>query len=458
MPPRGEAARARHLSLLKSRTHAALCDERLGRLLDDVRPRDDAERATVRLVRRERDRAVKVPARLVKELAETQGHAVEHWKRARAAKRFEDFRPWLARLVALRREQADCIGHAGERYDALLEAYEPGMTVARLQQVLGRLRDGLVPLVAQIAARPAPRTDFLHADAWDVDAQWLVCLDVIRAMGFDFEAGRLDRSVHPFSVGMVPSDVRLTTRLRRDDGASALFSALHEAGHGLYEQGLPAEGTWVGTAASMGLHESQSRLWENFVGRSRAFWTHWFPKLRERFPHALAGVGPEEWWQAVNCVRPSLVRVDADEATYNLHILARFELELDLLRGTLDVADLPAAWNAKYERYLGLRPPDDAVGVMQDIHWAWGELGYFPTYSLGNVYAATLVKAMEKAVPGMWKSVAAGDLLPVRDWLRARIHSRGHLVDSEELVRSVTGSVLDERDLLAYLREKYLSK
>lgn len=458
MPSSAAGSRARQQAAMQTVIHEKLCDPVLGELIEEASSSDaldERQRAAVKVLRRDRDRAVKLPARLVSELALAQGHGVEAWRTAREENRFEHFRPHLETLMALRREQADALGHDGERYDALLEAYEPGMTTARLVPILSRLRDGLVPLVEKATSRDVPRPDFLFRDAWDIEPQFDVCRELLTAMGFDFQAGRLDRSTHPFCGGVAPYDVRLTTRLFRDNGASAIFSALHEGGHGLYEQGLPDTGNLLCGGASMGLHESQSRLWENLVGRSRAFWSAYFPALQKRFPQALDGVDLDGWVRGINHVERSLIRVEADELTYNLHILVRFELELDILNGRLEVAALPEAWNAKYERFLGVRPPNDSQGVLQDIHWAWGELGYFPTYSLGNMYASTLMKAAERAIPELWESIGRGELTPLRDWLRANVHRHGRAKDPEEIVTAATGTGLTETDLLEHLESKY---
>lgn len=457
MPPKAADRRASQRAAVRGVIHEKLVGERLGRLLDDVSALslDDAQAAEVRCVRRDRARESQLPHRFVTELAHTQGVAVEAWKVARKASDFSQFQPFLEKLIRLKREEADLRGHAGERYDPLLDSSEPGMTTARLAPIFARLRDGLTPLVARLTDRPPARRDFLTRDDWDTDAQYACSLEIIGAMGFDLEAGRLDRSVHPFCSGTSPNDVRLTTRLFRNDGSNGLFSALHEAGHGLYEQGLPDTGLAAAQHASMGLHESQSRLWENLVGRSRPYWTHRFPKLKARFPEALGDVSVDEWLGAINHVERTLIRVDADEVTYNLHILVRFELELGIVRGELEARDLPAAWNEKYARYLGLRPPDDARGVLQDIHWSFGEFGYFPTYAIGNMYAASLMGAAERALPTLWDDVARGDLLPLRTWLGEKIHRVGRTKDAEQIVRETTGEGLDERAFLAYLGRKY---
>jgi len=329
------------------------------------------------------------------------------------------------------------------------------MRVARLEPLFTRLTGWLAPLVARLAGAAQP-PDPLAGQRFDVEQQWQLTLEVLRVMGFDGEAGRQDRSIHPFSMGVDPGDVRLTTRLSEELPLSALFSTLHEGGHGLYEQGLPAEHrrTFLCQAASLGLHESQSRLWENLVGRSLPFWRHLLPRFQAHFPQ-ISGAGLTAFHRAVNRVERSLIRVEADEVTYNLHIALRFELELGLMRGTLAVADLPQAWNDGMERLLGVRPARDADGVLQDIHWATGDLGYFPTYTLGNLYAASLFAAARRALPALDEDLAAGRLLPLRDWLREHVHRHGRALPAEEIVRRATGRGLQDDDFRSYLETKY---
>ncbi len=459
LPKKASEARAQQLSTLQALYHERLVDPRLGEALAWAAGQEGLtsdERAMVRVLAHERDRAVKVPAALVRALAEAQGKALVAWREAREARRFAHFQPALARVLALRREQADAYGHAGERYDALLEGYEPGMRVARLTPVLGAVRDALVEMVRVLAARPRP-PDVLEGKSFDVEAQWRFTLELLEAMGFDTEAGRQDRSIHPFTGGTHPLDVRLTTRLFPEYPLSSVFSTIHECGHGLYEQGFAPEHyrTPLASAPSMGLHESQSRLWENVVGRSRAFWSHWLPRFREYFPAQLEGVEMDGFVRTLNQVHPSLVRVEADEVTYNLHIVLRYELELLLVADALPLDALPGEWNARMERYLGVRPKDDLEGVLQDIHWAWGEFGYFPTYTLGNLYAASLYRAAVAQVPGLEEGMALGNLLPLRDWLRAKVHAQGYRLPAEALVRQVTGHGLTDADFLGYLRRKY---
>lgn len=461
MPAKAASSRAEQLSTMQALYHERLTHPRLGELLDGLKSEgglSPAQQASLRNLAFERDRAVKIPVSLVRELAETQSRSVEAWRSARAAKKFSDFAPFVEKLVAIRQQQADLWGHGGERYDALLQGYEPGMTTARLEPLFASLRSKLVPLVKAISvAKKKPDTSFIRRNKWDVEKQWQFTMTLLQGMGFDLEAGRQDRSAHPFSSGANVWDVRLTNRLDEKDPFSSFFSALHEGGHGLYEQGFdPAlHRTFATGAPSMGLHESQSRLWENLVGRSLPFWRAFAPRLRELFGRELEGVSAETLHGAANEVQPSLIRVEADEVTYNLHILLRFELELALIRGQLKPRDLPGAWNERMKSYLGIVPPDDGVGVMQDIHWSWGEFGYFPTYTLGNLYSVCWMDAAERALPKLWTEVERGNLLPLRDWLRDNVHRPAHLDHAEALVQKVTGAALSDEPFMRYLWKKF---
>ncbi|MCY1043472.1 carboxypeptidase M32 [Corallococcus sp. bb12-1] len=464
LPAKAAPARAQQISTLQALQHERLVDPRLGEALaraSEPGPASQAltpdEQAMVRVLTHDRERAVRLPARLVTALAEAQGAGIQAWREAREAKRFAHFQPALEALLALRREQADAQGHDGERYNALLEGFEPGMRVQRLTPVLTALRDALIPMVAAIAEARRPAPAFLDGRAYDTAQQWRFTMRLLEAVGFDLEAGRQDVSIHPFTNSQHAHDVRLTTRLDATHPLSALFGTLHEAGHGLYEQGYAPEllRTPLASVPSMGLHESQSRLWENLVGRGRAFWVHHFPALKESFPRELGEVDLDGFHAGINHVAPSLIRVEADEVTYNLHIALRYELELALLRDELPVSELPSAWNERMRRYLGVTPPDDTQGVLQDIHWAWGELGYFPTYALGNLYAASLHAAASRALPELDAHLARGDTSSLRGWLRAQVHSHGFRLPAEERVQAVTGAGLTDRDFLVYLRAKY---
>lgn len=456
LPKKAEPGRAAQLATLQGLYHERLVDPHLDDWLADAKATTPDEQAMVRVLSRERERAVKIPARLVKAIAEAQSLALSAWREAREEKNFSLFQGHVQKLLTLRREQADAWGHAGERYDALLENYEPGMRVARLSPVLTALRKKLVPIVQAIEGRPAPKRIFA-GKTFDTEAQWKFTLHLLEAMGFDLEAGRQDRSTHPFTGGTGLRDVRLTTRLFPELPLSSVFSTIHEGGHGLYEQGFdPAhERTALAQAPSMGLHESQSRLWENVVGRSRAFWSFYFPKYQALFREQLAEVSLDDFLREVNRVERTFIRVEADEVTYNLHIVLRYELELELLRGNLQAADLEAAWNQKTKDLLGLEVKNVKEGVLQDIHWAYGEFGYFPTYALGNLYAASLWQAMNRDIRGLDETISKGDLAPVKNWLREKVHREGFRVDAEPLVTRVTGQGLSDDAFISYLKVKY---
>jgi carboxypeptidase Taq len=461
MPPKGHEHRAEQLAILSGLVHERTVSDEMGALLDELAGPAaagalGAERAAnVREVRRSYDRAKKLPRELVEEIAKTQSLAQEAWVHARKASDFAAFAPWLEKNLALQKRVADLYGYETEPYDALLDVYEPGARARDIAPVFAALRREIVPLVQAIGAssrRPTPlRGPFPKEKQREFGEA------VARDMGFDFEAGRLDISAHPFCSGFHPRDVRLTTRYDETDFRGSLFGVMHEAGHGLYEQGLDARntGTPMAEAASTGIHESQSRLWENLVGRSRPFWRHYYPKLAKCFPEALAGVGEDAFYAAVNEAKPSLIRVEADEVTYNLHILLRFEIEQALFSGALSVAELPGVWNKKMQEYLGLTPPDDARGVLQDVHWSCGLFGYFPTYTLGNLYAAQFFATAKKEVADLEAKVARGELLPLREWLRERIHRHGMLYAPGELCEKVTGAPLDARHFNAYLKGKF---
>jgi carboxypeptidase Taq len=465
MPPEAGPLRAEQLATLAGLVHERATDPRLGGLIDRCEDdtalqRDDATRASLREIRRDWERAIRLPTELVREITETGSLAMEAWKAARAASDYAAFAPWLAKTVALARARAEHLrgDGEGELYDALLDPYEPGMTAARLEEVFGTLRAGLTPLLAA-AAEAAPTDERAAWIVLPIERQQAFNREVAAAIGFRFEAGRLDSSAHPFCEGAGPGDTRLTTRYRADGWMDALSSTLHEAGHGLYEQGLPKQERWgepLAESASLGIHESQSRLWENAVGRSRPFWRWALPRARERFGAALEGVGAEELFRAANVVRPNLIRVESDEATYNLHIMLRFDLERALLRGDLTADDLPGAWNERMRADLGLEVPDDARGALQDVHWSMGAIGYFPTYTLGNLYAAQLWEAIRRGLPELDAQIEGGEFAPLLGWLRREIHAHGRRFPAEELCRRASGGPLRPEPLLRYLEGKLL--
>ena len=416
------------------------------------------EATTIRELKREFDKETKLPPTLVSELARTSVLGQQVWVEAREANDFRRFRPLLEKTIQLKRDQAEALGYEDQPYDALLDEFEPNATTAEVTRVLEVLRGELVPLVAGIAesSRRAPREilrgSFPRAaqEAWGRQAAGQI--------GFDFQRGRLDVTHHPFCSTMGPHDCRITTRYDERFFPSAFFGILHEAGHGIYEQGLRPDqfGLPPGSFVSLGIHESQSRLWENFVGRRFSTWTSWFPRVQQAFPDSLGATDLDSFYFAINDVHPSLIRVEADEATYNLHIIIRFELEQALLSGDLPVSELPMAWNDRYESMLGIRPDSDADGVLQDIHWSAGLWGYFPTYALGNLYAAQLFAQAEEDLGNLDASFAAGDFAPLLDWLRRHVHQGGKTYSATELVERVTGKPL--RDAAGMLRKHLQDK
>ena len=463
MPSLAGSYRAEQIAHLTGMVHRRKTDPQLGAWLAELQAgpvtqdRHSDVGATIRELQRQFSRLVRVPGRLVEELSRTAVLAQQRWVEARRANDFASFLPLLEQVVRLTREKADALGFVNCRYDALLEDYEPGQTTAQIARVLESLRADLVPLVSELADAPRrPRMEILRRP-FAVAQQEALSRRAAAAIGFDFERGRLDVTAHPFCCGAGPSDCRITTRYDERYFPTAFFGVLHEAGHGLYEQGLRADqyGLPPGAAASLGIHESQSRLWENFVGRSRPFWEYLFPSAQQAFPESLADVSLDDFYFAINDVRPSLIRVEADEATYNLHIIVRFELEQALLNEELPVAELPGAWVQKYREYLGIEPPDDAQGVMQDVHWSAALIGYFPTYALGNLYAAQLFESAEQALGGLSAHLARGEFRPLLEWLRHAIHQRGQCYSAGELVAEVTGRALSHQPLLAHLRRKF---
>ncbi|MFM9963298.1 MAG: carboxypeptidase M32 [Planctomycetaceae bacterium] len=463
LPAAGSEHRAEQLALLAGLTHERSTSPRIGELLAELEQSgslgdaDSSLAVNVREARHSFDRATKLPRALVEELSRTTTLAQSAWVSARKKSDFAEFQPWLERMVGLKREQADAIGYSGGvPYDALLDEFEPGASSREIAATFAPLRAELVPLVAAIQHSSRRPNVELLTRRFPLAEQQRFAESAAKAIGFDFTSGRLDIAAHPFCSSMGPGDCRLTTRYNEHHFPGAFFGVMHEAGHGLYEQGVDpaAFGSPMGDAVSLGIHESQSRLWENFVGRSRAFWQHFFAPAQQAFPEALTGVGLDDWYAAINDVRPSLIRVEADEVTYNLHIMLRFELEQPLISGDLQPADVPGVWNETFARYFGMTPPDAARGCLQDIHWSAGLFGYFPTYTLGNMYAAQFFEAAERDLGDLSAQFARGEFRPLLDWLRKNIHSRGKQLRAGPLVQQVTGQPLSHRALLAHLHRK----
>jgi carboxypeptidase Taq len=463
MPRGAVAARAEQLATLSRMAHELFCADETGRLLDGATPLaeqmayDSDDASLVRVARRDYERERRLPSEFVAEFSRIRAIGRAAWAEARRKSDFAMFQPHLEQIVDLVRRQADYLGYSDHPYDALLDLYEPDMRTAEVRTLFAELREGLAPLVKAVAAHPDAVDSTLLEQDYDEQTQIRAGEQIIAKIGFDFECGRQDFSAHPFCISFAATDVRITTRVSRNQLNMALFGTLHEMGHGLYEQGTSSTlaRTPLARGASLGMHESQSRMWENLVGRSRPFWHYFLPQLQEAFPAQLGGIDVEQFYRAINRSQPSLVRVEADELTYNLHIMLRFELELALLEGALAVDDLPAAWNETMQRYLGLTPPNDALGVLQDVHWSGGMIGYFPTYTLGNVISAQLFERASAELTDLPAQFAAGEFGGLLGWLRRNLHAHGRKFTPTELLQRITGGGVQAAPYLAYLRGKF---
>ena len=461
MPPKAAPGRAQQRATLSALAHRlftapALADllERLSDSRETLDP-DDATLVAVTLY--DYDRARKLPESFVHRFAEETSNAYEAWVKARENSDFPAFQLHLETLLDLLKQKADYLGYEGSPYNALLEEYERVMTVEHLDRIFGELAPRQSDLVRRVVNAPnQPKTDWVNRD-WPEEKQWPLTLRILENMGYDLEAGRQDKSTHPFTTSFDLYDVRVTTRFNPRDPFSALSSSIHEGGHALYDQGFQERDrrTPLAQGASLGIHESQSRMWENMVGRSLPFWKHYTPVLRNCFPAMPSSISPMDVYRTVNCVRPSLIRVEADECTYNLHIILRFEIECALLDGELGVGEVPEAWRAKMKGYLGVDVPDDAQGCLQDIHWSLGAMGYFPTYALGNLYAAQLFDKILEEIPDFWAYVEAGAFGPLLAWLRNRVHRLGRRKLAREIICDVTGAEPACAPYLRYLETKY---
>lgn len=464
MPRGGASHRSAQVSMLAGMGHERFTDPRIGELLTEVEASDlikdpESEPAVnVREIRRAYDKETKLPKRLVEEITRVTTLAQGEWVTARKNSDFKHFEPWLEKVLKLEREKAEAYGYEGEPYNALLDNYEPGATVDQIEKVFKELREDLVVLVQKIENAPKKPDYRIVERTYPVELQRIFGESVAAAMGFSFDTGRLDITTHPFCTGLGVGDTRITTRYNPHRLNDALFGIMHEAGHGLYEMGLEKEkhfGTPMAESVSLGIHESQSRMWENQVGRSRAFWVYFFPQAQRIFREALDGVSPDDFYGAINYVTPSYIRVEADEATYNLHILLRFELERAMLTGDLKPADVAGEWNRRFKDYFGIEVDKDANGALQDVHWSAGLVGYFPTYTLGNLYSAQFfAKAMED-VPDMMKQFELGDYSGLLNWLRDRIHRHGQRYRAADLCEKVTGKPLSHKPLIDYMNKKY---
>jgi carboxypeptidase Taq len=448
MPAGGGAARAEQIAVLQGLAHQKLVSPEIEQVLSQwVDPAtgqaaeqpgdlwDEPSRSLLREVWRDFSRAKKLPSEFVMTLSRECSLAQQVWAEAKTQNTFAKFLPNLRTILSLKRQETQYLGYTDSPYNALLDAYEPGSTIAALQPVFAQLKARLVPLLRRITESHVRIDDSILRHSYDQTRQL----------------------AHPFTTSFHPTDVRVTTRVYERELQSCLFSCIHEGGHGLYDQGLDQRyfGTPLGDSVSLGIHESQSRLWENCVGRSRAFWRFFYPVLQQTFHHQLQGVDVERFYAAINCVKPSFIRVEADELTYNLHIMLRFEIEQDLIEGTVQPEDLPALWNQKMKEYLGITPTSDAEGVLQDVHWSFGAFGYFPTYTLGNLYSVQFFEQAKLEIPRLEESIAAGELLELRRWLEQKIHRWGRMFTPDHLARRVTGTTISPDPFLSYVEKKY---
>jgi carboxypeptidase Taq len=460
MPAKGAAVRAEQLGTLSRLAHDLFTSDEIGRLLDELGdyeqsldPESD-EASLIRIVRRDYEKERRVPADLRTELTRAASSGYGAWVEARARSDYESFLPHLQRNLELRRRYAELF-EADELYDALLDDYEPGMKTAEVREVFDVLKPELIGLVRMVADQQDRVDSSFLRGSFSTDRQRRMSLTVLEALGFEHDSWRLDETQHPFASGMATTDIRLTTRFKEHDVSDALFSTMHEFGHGIYERNVdPAlERTLLCRGASMALHESQSRLWENLVGRSREFWSFFYPTFQSIFPE-FEGVEEDAFWRATNKVTPSLIRVESDEVTYSLHIILRFELEQELLSGDLDLGDLPAAWNARMKEYLGVEVTNDAQGVLQDTHWSAGSFGYFPTYALGNVVSLQIWEQVLAAMPDIQDQIGRGEFGPLREWLREQLYRHGRKLQPKELIQRITGTGMDPAPYLRYLNTK----
>jgi len=460
LPKKGAAFRSRQVATLAGIAHNIFTDKGFGEILKtlDENGKDltAGEAKNVTLTRKDYERSSKFSEEFVMRSSQITSETYHAWLKAREANDYSLYEEALGKMVEIKREAAEIIGYEGHPYDALLDEFEPGYTSAQLDTLFADVKAKLVKFAADIRSKKQVSNDFVFQH-FDKDEQWELGLDLLAKMGYDFDAGRQDVSPHPFTINFSPEDVRVTTRVDENDLANMVWSCIHEGGHALYEQGLKPEeyGLPLGRAISLGIHESQSRLWENNVGRSLSYWKAHYPALKERFSEQLEKVSLEDFWKGINRIEPNLIRTEADELHYHFHVMIRYEIEKGLVEGSISTKGLDKVWNAKYKEYLGVDVPDANQGILQDIHWAHGSLGYFPTYSLGSFYAAQFYAQAEKDIPNLKAEIEAGDTSKLLAWLREKIHVHGKMYDANELCTRVTGEELNFQYFMDYIEEKY---
>lgn len=459
MPSKGGDFRAQQISTLSGIAHGLSTDEKFGTVLEKLslgNSLNEKERRNVEESLKDFKRNKKYTTEFVETLSRSISEAVQVWTKAKKDSDFKMFAPFLEKLVVLKRQECEMLGYNDHPYDALLDLYEPEAKTKDIEELFKGVREWLVEFVKKISAVKQNENSFMHKN-YEKDKQWEFGLYLLRQMNYDFEAGRQDVSAHPFTTSFNSLDVRVTTRINENDLNEMIWSCVHEGGHALYEQGLSAEdyGLPSGEAVSLGIHESQSRLWENCVGRSLPYWKANYKKIQELFPENLKNISVIDFYKAMNVVQPSLIRTSADELTYHFHVLIRFEIEKALIEKSIEVKDLPAIWNEKYKSYLGLDVPNDSKGVLQDIHWSYANFGYFPTYSLGSFYAAQFFSKAKQDISNLEKEIGSGNMKPLLDWLRENIHRHGKIYPAGELCKKVTGEKLNFKYFMDYAREKY---
>jgi len=462
MPPGGAEERGAQSAALGRIIHEKFTSDEVGQLIADLEEEvgdlnaETDEARAVKVAKREYEKQTKVPLPLLMEFIQTTTMAHESWLEAKNKSDFSLFQPHLKKIVELRQQYAELFKPYDHVYDPLLDDYEPGMKTAEVKEIFNKLRPQQVALLQAIAEKEPPDDSFIK-QYYKEEYQEIIGRYVITRFGYDWNRGRLDIAPHPFTTEFGYGDVRISTRYLKDDAGSALFSTMHEAGHAMYGQGVPEKYKRhpLGGAASLAIHESQSRLWENIIGRSKEFWSFFYPSLQMLFPQYLSDISVEEYYRGINKVEPSLIRVEADEATYNMHIMLRLEIEIGLMEGTMKVEDLPEIWNAKMQDYLGITPPDDAQGVLQDVHWSAGMIGYFPTYALGNLASVQLWDKLVEENPNVYDEIAQGKFDTILGWMREHVHQYGSKFEPQEIMLNATGSKITPEPYIAYLKKKY---
>ena len=459
LPPKGNAGRGRQIATLNEIAHQQFTDEKLGSLLLELKSKDDLsmpEKRNVQLSLEDFNRNKKLTSGFVRHLSEAINQAYHAWAKARSENCFTTFQQPLHQLIQLKKQEADMLGYQQHPYNALMNDYDKGLTVDTVDKIFTNLKPQLSGLLDEIKNKPQVDNSFLHQH-FDKEGQWKFGMEVLERMGFDFEAGRQDISLHPFTTNFSSRDVRVTTRIDENDFGNMTWSCIHEGGHALYEQGLPAEqyGLPLGEYCSLSIHESQSRLWENCIGRALPFWQYNFKFLKTLFAEQLQNVSVEQFYRGINQVTSSLIRTEADELTYHFHVMIRYEIEKMLIEGSIETKDIPAYWNEHYQKYLGVTVPDDKSGCLQDIHWGHGSFGYFATYSLGSMYAAQLYAAIAAKKPSVEKEIAEGNNNSVHKWLQNNIYQHGRYFSSEDLCKKVTGESLNPTYFIHYATKKY---